>query len=114
MCGPLNNPADICSHGCPVTDLAPGSIWFQRPAFLWRGQDVWPAARIGPTVCSRGEEAAVLRVAVAATAKTEPVVNHSRFSSRLKLLRVTAWLCRFIHSSRDKTTANRRTGPLTA
>ena len=110
------NPADICSRGCPVTDLAPDGVWAQGPAFLWRGSDEWPATRAGPgpSLPLGDGEAVELRVTSCVTVTAEPAINPSRFSSWLRLLRVTAWTRRFAHNSRSKTAADRRTGPLTA
>ncbi|XP_043246546.1 uncharacterized protein LOC122394053 [Amphibalanus amphitrite] len=111
--GPLN-PADICSRGCSVTELAPGGVWVQGPAFLRRRHQDWPAAPPRTTERPRDEETAEMRVIACATGGAEPAINPSRFSSWLRLLRVTAWVCRFAHNSRSRAAADRRTGPLTA
>ncbi|XP_043238930.1 uncharacterized protein LOC122390257 [Amphibalanus amphitrite] len=111
--GPLN-PADICSRGCSVTELAPGGVWVQGPAFLRRRHQDWPAAPPRTTERPRDEETAEMRVIACATGGAEPAINPSRFSSWLRLLRVTAWVRRFAHNSRSRAAADRRTGPLTA
>ena len=61
------NPVDICSRGCPVTDLAPDGVWVLGPAFLWRGSDGWPATRVGLTTPPGDEETAETRVTACVT-----------------------------------------------
>ena len=106
------NPADICSRGCPVTDLAPDGVWFKGPAFLWSRPADWPAAPARLTDRAGEEQAAEMRATTCVTVTAEPAINPSRFSSWLRLLRVTAWVHRFAHNSRNK--MDRRAGPLTA
>ena len=103
------NPADVVSRGCRATDLCQdGSDWLRGPSFLWRSPEEWPAE--GGT--GEDEDHTEDRCAVVVTMTSEPVINPADHSSWLRLLRVTAWVCRFAKNSRTPR-ASRQRGPLT-
>ena len=97
-----NLPDDRGVHHARVTDENSALIELQNQV-----KQFWTTER------PRDEETAETRVTACATGGAEPAINPSRFSSWLRLLRVTAWVRRFAHNSR-RATADRRTGPLTA
>ncbi|KAF0310959.1 hypothetical protein FJT64_018198 [Amphibalanus amphitrite] len=108
------NSSNLGSRGCSVAEVAPGGEWGQGRAVLSRRPEDRPAAPPRPTERPRDEETAEMRAPACVTRGAEPAINPSRFSSRLRLLRVTAWARRFAHNSHSRAVADRRTGPLTA
>lgn len=89
------NPADDCSRGRPVSELASDSRWFKGPAFLYRLEDEWPAA---PVTYSPGEDdPEVKTVCSVTTGQSTPAlfVDPARYSSWSRYRRVTAWVFRF-------------------
>jgi hypothetical protein len=67
----VENPADLGTRGARVEDLIQGSIWTDGPAFLYQGEEDWPA-RKGSTIQNLSE-AAQLEVT-----KTKSVAASSR------------------------------------
>ena len=108
------NSSNIGSRGCSVAEVAPGEEWGQGRAVLSRRPQDRPAAPPRPTERPRDEETAEMRAPACVIRGAEPAINPSRFSSWLRLLRVTAWVRRFAYNSRSRAAADRRTGPLTA
>ena len=46
--GTAHNPADIASRGISPSRLASCTSWLKGPDFLWKDEDAWPVAPIGP------------------------------------------------------------------
>ena len=118
-CRGVDNPADLCSRGSNVPDLLVSDLWWKGPSWLPK----WTVDQL--QVSSQVELSSDEQTAVAAEKKRVPgviaavgVANSSftlwaqKFESLYKLLRVTAYLQRFIFNFFDP--AERRTGPLTA
>ena len=100
------NPADIPSRGSSLTDLQSSNLWWHGPEFLALDEAHWPPNEF-PDSLPQYEEvvppaAPMLVRAVASATGIGELIDIRRFSSLTKLLRVTAWLLRFIDKLRGK------------
>ena len=98
------NPADIPSRGCSLSDLKSSSLWWRGPDFLLSPETSWPQNEFATSDNAEVEELepvvpALLRVPVSDVG-IGFIVDIERFSCLTKLLRVTSWILRF----RDKIT----------
>ena len=89
------NPADFPSRGSSVSTSLENTMWWHGPAWL-----VVPQLESGPSV-------SVLLQPEGPTEQTQPFstpagINPSDFTSFGKMLRVTAYVCRFIQCTRGK------------
>nr|XP_054773990.1 uncharacterized protein LOC129282079 [Lytechinus pictus] len=86
------NPADDVSRGLPVRKLS--ERWKQGPAFLYRSYEEWPSEKAIPEAETEieAERRRVNHISV----KNNDVIDVKRFSSWKKLIRVTAYVLKFI------------------
>ena len=112
-CPGKHNPADIPSRGCTGNELAESQLWWNGPKFLTCSRDQWPP-ELQPTSLD-------LDQANLETMKNPPLIIHSlsgmsssaknviqvekiidirRYSTKVKLLRVTARVIRFLRITR--------------
>lgn len=92
------NPADCASRGILAPDLVKHPLWWSGPPWLSLPPSNWPDVSFSPVDLSNSEEmkSTPLQVLVSSTS---PGWNFlSKYSSWTKLLRVTAYLLRFIHN----------------
>ena len=95
------NPADVGSRGTTATKLKEDKIWWEGPVWLSQDENSWPT--LGQenhrTPESTEEEK---RTVTALTVMGEPhignIVNISYSSSFEKLVRITAWVMRFVNN----------------
>ena len=114
------NPADLPSRGISGQQLSNGSLWFSGPEFLAKDKQEWPKC---PT-SNPSESDNVLREAVKqpptivrsllanelklrAVSDLSKIIDMERYSSLRKLLRVTAYVLRFINTIK-KSRENKR------
>ncbi|XP_066589335.1 uncharacterized protein [Prorops nasuta] len=104
-----DNPADMATRGVDATKLKESKIWWQGPLWLCKSKQYWPQQpinkRTSDTVCN---------AFIATTIDTEdPLLT--KYSSLLKLLRVTAYCIRFIQNCKQRRNNSPiRTGFLTS
>jgi hypothetical protein len=99
------NPADFLSRGQNVHDFKENRLWWYGPEFLGQDETEWPAQK-SPTAPkkpevrrSAQEEAGQQSTTLVATVETDDCrLNPRRFSSFLRLQRVTAWAWHFIRN----------------
>lgn len=85
------NPADDVSRGLPVEKL--NDRWKKGPSFLYKPEEEWPCERAIPEAETEvAEKVSVHHI----SAKLEDVIDVTRFSSWRKLIRVTAYVFKFI------------------
>ncbi|CAM1295397.1 Uncharacterised protein r2_g452 [Pycnogonum litorale] len=97
------NPADVATRGTSMNFLLNENPWNLGPRFLYSEESGWPER---PSHSRRvfSDEAEIelskqktATSSVSATTVSEPVIELLKFSSWTRLLRVTAWVLRFIH-----------------
>ena len=92
-----SNPADCASRGMSPSELSQHHLWWQRPSWLKQDEMEWPT-REKITAEEVPEE---LRITLTATQKaSEPIVSFKQYSSYSQVIRITAWILRFIHNSK--------------
>jgi len=112
------NPADIGSRGMLGSRLKNEKLWWCRPKWLTQMEDEWPSTIEDMDTPESQEElkktanAMVLRVECLPSVPN--VVDINRHGNLEKLLRVTAWVFRFIRNLRPNQDKNaKRSGSLT-
>lgn len=111
-CPSKDNPADLLTRGIPASKLVSSRLWWDGPAWLSESNDKWPKQ---PEVTSdlAAEEARSCAVNVASL-EPEPIVELCRHSRLVRVLRITAWVHRFIRNCRKLKGCERIGEPLTA
>ncbi len=94
-----DNPADIASRGSSVDDLISSSLWWSGPSWLSCPENTWPAAKASPL--PRSLPGVKLTVLTAALTPVEDWDLWRKFSSYTQLVRVYAWIQRFIYNCRS-------------
>ena len=104
------NPADTVSRGCKPTVLASDTRWWNGPEFLRSDPDQWPNS-VGPVTntqrndvekeLKRMLDVPMIQVSsnVACAQKADDITNvidATEYSSFTKLIRVTAYVIRFL------------------
>lgn len=92
-----DNPADLISRGLSPRNLLVSSIWWSGPDWLVKDDSSWPTSKFEMAdVPERRENKTVIF-----TSTFNDFNLLKRYSSFLKLLRVTAYTLRFIHNVRN-------------
>ena len=103
-CPGEENPADIGSRGALGSKLRDDKLWWCGPQWLTQGEEKWPATVEDiRTPESEEELKKMTNVMVVQVQRPPTVVNLvdiNRHGSLGKLLRVTAWVLRFIDNAR--------------
>jgi hypothetical protein len=105
-----DNPADLPSRGCSMTDLMNSEQWWHGPAWLQRESEVWPKDRTARVFDESIVEVSTQLVAVEST-KPTAIFDPQKFSTCTRLLRVTAYVKRYLKNLRIPP-LNRRIGIL--
>lgn len=106
-----DNPADLISRGVPVESiLLSDSIWWCGPSWLQQDSTYWPNRFI---LTDELPELRPLKLALAAT-EVDSQWLLEKCSKWTSLLRITAYIQRFIHNCKPKTrqSSSFRFGPL--
>eukprot|EP00731_Ephydatia_muelleri_P024188 Em0016g459a len=97
-CPGTSNPADLPSRGTSLTDPAISALWWNGPEWL-RGDNVPLEDNIAvPEDCLKELKSCNLshNMLVSEGYTISPIVNFERFSVFKRLLRITAWVMKFI------------------
>jgi len=89
------NPSDIGSRGMLPTLLTSSSLWFHGPKWILNDPRTWKLQR----ECEYSEVHYPTLMSVATTVSAEPLWM-DKFSSYIRLVRVTAWMLRFAHNTK--------------
>ena len=92
-----SNVADDVSRGIAVPEL--NGRWQQGPDFLRLPENEWPTEKSKP---DESEIVKEVRKTVLAVKTTENPIDPKKFSSWRKLIRVTAYVLRFVKYIRNK------------
>ena len=113
-CPGVENPADVGSRGVSADALAESELWWKGPQWLTGNENEWPIKRVEMTVESSQEEKVTVSTAVSSEkpGTVSDVVDVNRFSSLNRLIKVTAWVKRFVSNLR-KARQLRLSGALT-
>ena len=102
-CPGLQNPADLPSRGNYGKHLASNLFWLEGPGFLKSAPEDWPKSpqgnelEIGEAIGERVKnEPTIIHAMFSSETCINKVINIERFSSKERLLRVVAYVLRFI------------------
>ena len=110
-CPGVTNPADLSSWGVSVDELMSNSLWWNGPPFLQRPEEEWPEVSIKKEI-DEGTEVEMVKHAKQVTrvlvGTEDPqirdiaaVVDCQRFCSKVRLVRVTAYVYSFHQSVKE-------------
>ncbi|XP_076301700.1 uncharacterized protein LOC143219711 [Lasioglossum baleicum] len=109
-----SNPADCASRGILPSELRDHALWWHGPPWLGKSPQHWPARRTDCRETDPNHDATVIaelrggRVHTVAPETTNMELPE-QFSSWPKLLRVTAYILRFITNARPKQSSEPKT-----
>lgn len=92
-----DNPADCASRGIPGNQISTHALWWHGPAWLRLPPSDWPLVA-SPTDISLEQKT---RIIAHFTQPSEPWELASRYSSWPKLIRVTAYIIRYVSRLRS-------------
>ncbi|XP_028397220.1 uncharacterized protein LOC114521030 [Dendronephthya gigantea] len=122
------NPADVASRGALATQLINDEKWWHGPSFLQNPQELWPVqpgneSKDNPDYCQELKLSSTKSTTALVTIGSQPehnleeLIDPSRYSRIGTILRVTAYVIRFVRNlqrRQRKSTAAERKGSLTA
>lgn len=104
------NPADCASRGLLPSQLINHNMWWTGPEWLKLPSCDWPKTSFSPVILDPSLEIKSNPLPVLLITSIDEDVLLNRYSSWMKLQRITALVLRFIHNCRS---SSRRTGFLT-
>ncbi|XP_055943575.1 uncharacterized protein LOC129974831 [Argiope bruennichi] len=107
-CPGVENPADRLTRGVSAGSLKNDDMWWSGPPWLKAPQSDWPQQKLRVQDESIPEKKIVVHTTIV---KDDPLIDISRFSSLNKLLRVTAYVLRFLGKLKGRSSQR---GPLVA
>ncbi|XP_054259448.1 uncharacterized protein LOC128984179 [Macrosteles quadrilineatus] len=97
------NPADCASRGILATELVSHPLWWSGPSWLSLPPSNWPDVTFSPTDISTLDEVKHTPLTVLVSTTTESTLTNLliKYSSWERLLRIFAYVLRFIHNCKD-------------
>ena len=99
------NPADLGSRGLNATQIHSNNLWWEGPPWLRKGESEWPkfnSIEGNDSAYEERKKVTVLRVQSEPVETISSVIEIGKYSSLLRLLRVTALVLRFIYNMKGK------------
>ena len=118
-CSTEENPADLGSRGVLASQLKENQLWWRGPSWLIERPEDWPvlteSLRTPESLIEEKKSAAVMMTKAEIVSGIAGVIDVNDYSTLQRLVRVTAWIKRFIDNSRArakkaKREANRKIG----
>ncbi|GBM08480.1 hypothetical protein AVEN_47091-1 [Araneus ventricosus] len=112
-CSGKHNPADLLTRGLSSRDLITFIKWWHGPEWLRDAENLWPKVKefenelVNSEVTSEYKSCVIVSSAIV----QEKILDPGKFSCLRNLLRVTAWVVRFVNALKRK---NAEKGPLTS
>ena len=97
------NPADDATRGMALEELIECKRWFQGPGFLYNDKETW-SSHIEVDELDECEEIRKSVLATAVKFSEDFPISIEKYSSWIRLLRVTAWCFKFIRNCRNRLT----------
>ena len=98
------NPADCASRGILPSELVEHELWWNGPSWLKSEPSCWPKWRPTSVKLPVDEEREISLVTV--LFPEEPVVPFDRYSSLSHLVRIVAWVLRFVNNCKPLSECN--------
>ncbi|GFR25633.1 integrase catalytic domain-containing protein [Trichonephila clavata] len=100
-CSGKQNPADLLTRGITSRELINHEKWWHDPEWLKDSENLWPNLEGFESIDSETVELKSSLI-VNLTITHEKFIDPDKYSSLLKLLRVTAYIFRFVNALRRK------------
>ncbi|GFQ84076.1 integrase catalytic domain-containing protein [Trichonephila clavata] len=100
-CSGKQNPADLLTRGITSRELINSEKWWRGPKWLKDSENLWPKLEGFESIDSETVELKSSLI-VNLTITHEKIIEPDKYSSLLKLLRVTAYIFRFVNALRRK------------
>ena len=100
-CPGKDNLADLGTRGMTAAKLEKSDLWWHGPEWIRGPKEDWPERQEveeTPESTKKLKKAVVSTVKVSDVVSTENVIGVRRYSSKEKLVRVTAFVLRFAHA----------------
>ncbi|XP_062541377.1 uncharacterized protein LOC134209407 [Armigeres subalbatus] len=106
-----NNPADIISRGMTPAQLKYETLWFEGPLWLRQDRAMWPSCIVPPPDIERSflEERSTVALPARAKSPSELFALRSSFTD---LVRLVAYIRRFVHNCSPNNLASKRSGTI--
>ena len=110
-CPGVDNPADIPPRGMTATQLKNNRVWFHGPSWLVEIENKWPTPKHLTQLsqeCSEEmkverEKTSVIASLVTTQVKLTSIIDRTRISNFQRLLRITAYVIRFVNRVQKRT-----------
>ncbi|XP_077508788.1 uncharacterized protein LOC144120265 [Amblyomma americanum] len=113
-CPGKENPADLLTRGVSVSRLAASDVWWTGPQWLRKPDGEWPQGLVQNAFSDAElelKQPTKALPAMSSQVQSPSLMDIQRYSSFIRLIRVTAWVLRFVSRMRRR---NDEVGALTA
>ena len=99
------NPTDLGSRGVSSSFLSQSKLWWEGPEWLQKGENFWPNNVLledSQVIANERKKVNVMSIVSSEKGSIGKVMDVRRFNSLKKLIRVTAYVKRFIQNLKQK------------